>query len=196
MLTDFLLIHKSAQDEPLNTYLQLGDCPELEIWATKCLKEGSSFKALNTAGEMIGIIINAELSKTKSDEADDDCECNHPQFAKILHMMDYAEGQIDLFGHYPQYDRAMDAKIMSVNDAYRGAGICKALTKRTIEHMAGLGLELFHVMCTSQFSAALCERLGFDKVYELPYADYLVDGVQVFKPAVPHVAMKVYAKIV
>lgn len=179
----------------MNSYLQLGDCPELEVWATKYLKEGLSFKALNSDGQMIGLIINGLMHKNAVEEEDEE-PCQHPQFAIILRMMSFVDTQFNIFDRFPQFERGLDAKIMSVNDAYRGVGICKALTQRTIEHMLELELRLFHVLCSSHYSALLCERLGFEKMHEMLYSEYLVDGVQPLRPAKPHEAVRVYARVV
>lgn len=56
----------SQKDEPLNKSLDLGDCPELEQWTVKYLKENCSFKAINVAGEIIGLVINASSERNVS----------------------------------------------------------------------------------------------------------------------------------
>lgn len=182
----------------MNTYLQLGDCPELEVWATRYLAENCSFKAVDPAGRIIGLIINGVMRKSAAaeEEEEEEEDCKHAKFAIILRLMAYVEQQFDLFERHPQHERALDAKIMSVNDAYRGCGIAKELTRRTIEYMREQDLHLFHVLCSSQFSALVCERLGFEKEYELLYRDYLEDGEAPVRPAEPHVAVRVYARTV
>lgn len=109
--------------------------------------------------------------------------------------MKYIGTQFDLFAQYPQFERALDCKIMSVNDAYRGVGIANALTQRTIECMLAQDLHLFHCMCSSHYSALVCKRLGMDEIYRLAYADYLVDGRQPLSPAEPHTTCRLFGKI-
>lgn len=41
----------------------MDDCIELEEWCVKNLDEGTSFKAVNSDGEMIGVILNAFMHK-------------------------------------------------------------------------------------------------------------------------------------
>lgn len=183
----------------MNRYLDLGDCPELESWSLKYMLEGRSFKAINSAGEIIGVIINGLMHRHHADDAAADAAepVLHAKFAIILRLMDYVDTQFDLFERFPQYDRALDAKIITVNDAYRGAGIAKALTQHTAEYMRANGLALFHVMCSSHYSALLCDRLGFEKVYEMLYSDYVLpNGVRPVLPAEPHTAMRLYARCV
>lgn len=176
--------------------MQLGDCTELEVWATKYLAESCSFKAVNRAGRIIGIIINGLMRKHAAAVAEPEPECQHAKFAIILRLMGYVETQFDLFERFPQFERALDAKIMSVNDAYRGCGIAKELTRHTIEYMLTQDMHLFHVLCTSQYSALVCERLGFEKQFEMLYRDYVEDGVTPVRPAEPHVAVRVYVRTV
>lgn len=109
--------------------------------------------------------------------------------------MQHVGRQFDLFAHYPQFDRALDGKIMSVNEAYRGVGICKELTRHTIEYMLSQGIRLYHVMCTSHYSALVCERMGLEEIFRLNYRDYLVNGRQALRPAEPHEACRVFAQI-
>lgn len=47
----------------MNSYLNMGDCVELEKYATKSIAEQSSFKALNSRGEIIGVAMNGIIKK-------------------------------------------------------------------------------------------------------------------------------------
>lgn len=111
-------------------------------------------------------------------------------------MIQYVATQFNLFEHYPQFQRALEGKIMSVNGAYRGAGIAKELTRRTIEYMISQDVHLFHVMCTSHFSALVCDRLGMNEIYTLNYLDYVVNGRHPLQPAKPHGYCRLYGMIV
>lgn len=53
--------------------------------------------------------------------------------------------------------------------------------------------QLIYVECTSHFSAKAVERLGFQCIYSLAYADYVNEqGEMVFKTNSPHRLAKVY----
>lgn len=136
------------------------------------------------------------MHKNSAADAEPEPVCQHAKFAIILRLFGYVETQFDLFGCFAQYDRALDAKIISVNDAYRGVGIAKELTQRTIEFMLKQDLHLFHVLCSSHYSALMCERLGFEKQFEMMYKDYVENGNVPVRPADPHVAVRVYVRTV
>lgn len=42
----------------MNTYLDLGECKELENYSIKCISDNCSFKAVATNGEIIGVFLN------------------------------------------------------------------------------------------------------------------------------------------
>lgn len=85
---------------------------------------------------------------------------------------------------------------MSVSDLYRGQGVCKELTRRTMEQMKANGVQLYHITCSSEYSAKLCQRLGFVETYSLNYKDYVIDGVNPVMPPPPHHVYRAFAKIV
>uniref|UniRef100_A0AAG5DRM4 aralkylamine N-acetyltransferase n=2 Tax=Anopheles atroparvus TaxID=41427 RepID=A0AAG5DRM4_ANOAO len=185
------------KDEPLNKYVQLGECKELEKYCTKNLSEHSSFKAVNSRGEIVGVTLNGTIMKPQpGDEppaklADN---CLHPKFRKIMALMDHVDEQFDIFELYPDIDRFLDCKIISVDTRYRGMGIAGMLTDRTLDYATRNGIKLLHVLCSSHFSARVMEKMDFSEVYRLPYADYRVDGEQVFDPEQPHVALRILTK--
>jgi len=51
------------QDEPLNTFLDLGECKELEKYSLKSLPDNCSYKAVNKKGEIIGLFLNGLLRR-------------------------------------------------------------------------------------------------------------------------------------
>lgn len=184
------------QDEPLNTYLSLGECKELEEYSVKCIKDGCSFKAVAKNGEIIGVFLNAVMHRPATDavpEASAD-SCDHPKFKKILQLMDYIEADFNVFDLYPGTDAILDGKILSVNTNYRGLGIAGRLTERTLEYMREKNIPVMHVLCSSHYSARVMEKLGFHEVYRLNYSDYKVNNEVVLKPEAPHVAARVLVK--
>jgi len=192
---DFLKIH-FFKDEPMNTFLQLGECKELEEYATHCIPEKCSFKATNSKGEIIGVFLNGIIHKPdpEAEHVSYAKDCQHEKFKKILTLFDYIESIFNLFTVYPEYDCALDGKILAVDSSYRGLGIAGKLTTRTIEYMQEKSIPLFHVMCSSKFSARVCEKIGFEEVFSLPFLDYVVNGENPLLPADPHKEIKVMAK--
>ncbi|XP_023172584.2 dopamine N-acetyltransferase isoform X1 [Drosophila hydei] len=182
------------KDEPLNTYLDLGECKELEEYSVKPLKDNCSYKAVNNKGEIIGVFINGLMKKADpSDPVEKAADsCSHPKFKKILSLMDHIEDQFNIFDLYPEENVILDGKILSVDSNYRGLGIAGKLTERGYEYMRLNNISVYHVLCSSHFSARVMEKLGFHEVYKLNYADYK-DG-SMFKPALPHVAARILVK--
>lgn len=56
-------------------------------------------------------------------------------------------------------------------------------------------LKVFHVLCTSHFSARVLEKMNFSEVFRVPYSDYVdSDGNQILCPEKPHVAARIFTK--
>ncbi|XP_013104210.1 arylalkylamine N-acetyltransferase 1 isoform X2 [Stomoxys calcitrans] len=184
------------KDEPLNTYLELGECKDLEEYSVKCIKDGCSFKAVTKTGEIIGVFLNALMQRPAADAVFEPSadSCDHPKFRKILQLMDYIEADFNVFDLYPGVNTILDGKIVSVNTNYRGLGIAGRLTERTLDYMRENNIPVMHVMCSSHYSARVMEKQGFHEVYRLNYADYKVNGEVVLKPAPPHLACRILVK--
>ncbi|XP_058820402.1 arylalkylamine N-acetyltransferase 1 isoform X3 [Topomyia yanbarensis] len=185
------------KDEPLNTFVELGECKELEKYSTKCLHEHCSFKAVNSRGEIVGVNINGLINRpTETDEPQPKLAdgCEHPKFKMIMALMDYVDERFNIFDLHKDIDRLLDVKIMSVDTRYRGMGIAGKLTDRTMECVKEKNIKLVHVLCSSHYSARVMEKMGFEEVYNLPYQDYLVNGEQVLNPEKPHTAVRILVK--
>jgi hypothetical protein len=59
----FITLLDLMQDEPLNKFLDMDDCNELEEYTLKCIPEQCSFKAVNAQGEIIGVAINGLMRR-------------------------------------------------------------------------------------------------------------------------------------
>lgn len=108
--------------------------------------------------------------------------------------MEYIDQHFNLFDLYPNINEYLDAKILSVNSNYRGYGIAGKLMERTIQHMRDNNLTVIHVLCSSHYSARVCEKMHFNRVYQLPFVDYVVNGENPIQPAAPHKAVQILVK--
>lgn len=132
--------------------------------------------------------------------ADADCcsladKTDHEKFKKIMGLMDFIDSKFNIFSLYPDIESFVDGKILSVDPKYRGLGIAGQLTDKTIEYMKKNRVQIFHVLCTSHFSARVCEKLSFTEVFQLPFTDFVgEDGKQVLCPEKPHVAARIFTK--
>lgn len=184
------------KDEPLNTSLDLGECKELEEYSVKCIPEHCSFKAVNPNGQMIGILLNGIIKKNNDGEEGQKLsdKCQHAKFKKILELMDYIDTKFNIFDLYPNAEKILDAKILSVDTSYRGMGIAGRLIEETIQYTKKNSIPVLHVLCTSHFSARVLEKLDFHEVFNLPYEKYVVNDEVVLNPAKPHVAARILVK--
>lgn len=187
------------KDEPLNVAVKLiefkdSTCVELEQFSLKSINEGTSLMAVSSSGKIIGVCLNGKLQN--DDPKEEEEECPNPKFAKILKLLDYAdqEGTQIIAQKYPDVDKVMFVKILSVDGAWRGKGIAKELMDRTRNIGREQGYGLMRVDCTSYYSARAIARLGFDCVYELKYDEYKVDGKRVFATEHPHSSLTIYVQ--
>lgn len=105
--------------------------------------------------------------------------------------MEYIDERFSTFDLYPSMDRFLDAKILAVNTNYRGCSIAGKLMERTMQYMRDNKIQVIQVFCSSYYSARVCEKMGFKKVYVLPFIDYLVNGENPILPAAPHTAIQI-----
>lgn len=92
-----------------------------------------AFKAISLSGELIGVVLNDVTSKYDREENDTtDKDPDHTKFHDITTLLDKVEREADVFSKYPDVDRIMDIKIISVDESFRGQGVCKALIDKTM----------------------------------------------------------------
>lgn len=108
--------------------------------------------------------------------------------------MEYIDTQFNVFQLYPDINRYLDGRFLSVNTNYRGAGLAGKLTQRSLEYIQEKSIPLMLVSCSSYYSARVCEKLGFKEVYQLPFKNYVVNGENPLLPADPHKAIKIFVK--
>ncbi|XP_025204683.1 dopamine N-acetyltransferase-like [Melanaphis sacchari] len=167
---------------------------QLENFCVDLLKDGISFMAVSTeTGEIMGVSLNSATCRdTKIKEIDEEKNDKSPKFNDIMDLLSKAERDINIFEKYPSIDRIMELKIITVNEAYRGQGVCKTLVNKSKELALELGYQMIYVECSSTFTAMAVERLGFQCIYSFPYSDYVNDqGEVIFKTQPPHKYLKV-----
>ncbi|XP_055682788.1 arylalkylamine N-acetyltransferase 1-like [Lutzomyia longipalpis] len=179
------------KDEPLNNSLDLGECKELEIFSTESLCENVSFKAVRN-GEILGVMINGIVHKHS--EAPHTDFSGHEKFQKIITLSENLEHQCGIFERFPEIERYVDGRIMSVSSQARGLGIAGRLVEETLSHMGKENLPLIYIQCSSFYSARVLEKLNFEEILSLRYEDYRLEGKPVFTPEKPHENIKIFIK--
>lgn len=93
-----------------------------------------AFKAVSPNGDLIGVVLNnltCRVDSEKNNESEEDAKDN-TKFSVITKFLDKVEREADVFKKYPNVDRVMDIKIISVDESFRGQGVCKALIDKTM----------------------------------------------------------------
>lgn len=189
------------RQEPLNVCIKLlgehGDetCSELEKFCTQTIPEGLSLMALSATGKVVGVSLNGSHEPGHLDEMQQNADnCPHPRFRKILQLLAAVERGSDIFSKFPDVDRLVEVRILSVDSAMRGRGIAKALLEKSRELAKEKDYPLFRVDCTSHFSALAVARLGLECVFTMRYEDYCQNGEPVFQPEAPHSQVTTYVQ--
>lgn len=95
---------------------------------------GMTFMAVSQTGDIMGVILNNIMHRDEEEEEEDnkDDTCNHNlKFKEIVVLLDKIKKEADVFAQYPNVNRILEIKIVTVNEAYRGQGVCKALVDKT-----------------------------------------------------------------
>lgn len=92
-----------------------------------------TFMAVSQTGDIMGVILNNIMRRDDVEEEDNDDEsCNENlKFKDIVELLNKIKREADVFAQYPNVDRILEIKIVTVNEAYRGQGVCKALVDKT-----------------------------------------------------------------
>ncbi|XP_026817805.1 dopamine N-acetyltransferase-like isoform X1 [Rhopalosiphum maidis] len=188
------------RDEPLSASLNLIEEEEsviqFENFCIDLLQFGVSFMAVSAeTGDIIGAVLNSTVCRgDKIKHYSDKNNDKSLKYNEIMIILEKAERDIDFFGQYPNIERLMKLEIITVNEAYRGQGICKALVKKSKELALKLGYQMISVECSSKFTKMAVERFGFQCIYSISYSDYVnKQGEVVFKTQPPHKYFKVHA---
>ncbi|XP_067011556.2 arylalkylamine N-acetyltransferase 1 isoform X2 [Anabrus simplex] len=188
------------RDEPLNIAVKLlGEdgkdmCPELDSFCLKSLEEPYSLAAVSPSGELIGVCLNGVHEPGHMDQIEANADaCPNSKFRKILKLLATVEKRADLFNRFPDVDKLMEVRVLSVDGAHRGRGIATALLNKTRDVAKKEGFPMVRVDCSSHFTALAVLRLGFECVLRMPYKEYQgEDGKPVMVPAMPHEAVTTY----
>ncbi|KAE9537435.1 hypothetical protein AGLY_006458 [Aphis glycines] len=178
------------RDEPISASIGL-----LEEKESIYFYLGVSFMAVSTeTGEMMGATLNSTACRgDKIKQYSDKNNDRSIKYNELMIFLDKAGRDTDFFGQYQNIDRIMKLEIITVNEAYRGQGVCKALVNKSKELALELGYQMIGVDCSSNFTAMAVERFGFQCIYSFPYSDYVnKQGEVVFKTQPPHEYFKTH----
>ncbi|CAH1390088.1 unnamed protein product [Nezara viridula] len=180
------------RDEPLNLCVGLLDeqptSVDYEKYCLDSIPDGISLKAVSPSGDIIGVCLNAIVNRSDDFE---EMECFDPKFRITQDLIDTINIELDIFGRFSYVDKLIDIRVLSVDEAYRGQGIAKALLDKTKRVASENGFQMIKTDATSHFTALAVTKLGFECIYTLNYADYKdEDGKVIFTPEAPHTCVR------
>lgn len=93
---------------------------------------GLSLMAVSASGRVIGVVLNGSHEPGHLEEMERCADtCPNPRFRKILQLLAAVERGSDVFGKFPDVDRLVEVRIVSVDSALRGRGIAKVLLEKS-----------------------------------------------------------------
>lgn len=184
--------------------MQLTDneCLEKSNIIIKYIDENLSFKAVDlSTNQIIGIVIN-RLEKRKDITINNNVShlfAHNASSNKVNAIHDfgkYINSKFQLFNHYPNIDIAIDLRILSVNPNYQHIGIGGNLMLHTINYVQMEKISsVIYALCSNQYTCKLCEKFNFEKLFEINFNEYVVNGNCPLMPDEPNTVGRIYAKI-
>jgi GNAT superfamily N-acetyltransferase len=88
--------------------------------------------AVSASGKVIGVALNGSQEPGHLEEMEAYADsCPHPRFRKILQLLAAVDRASDVFGKFPDVDKLVEVRILSVDSAVRGRGIAKVLLEKS-----------------------------------------------------------------
>ena len=152
-----------------------------------------SSKSEEIIGGRMTIINKRAINKIEIDTG----EIMSDAWRKFVDFMYHSESLCNVYDHYNVEEVVHFFKLV-VHKNFRGKGIAMKLMKAAIAFIRNLdiGPLVIRGEGSSKFSQRIYEKLGFDVLAEVVYADYMVDGEVVVKNTGEHKSEKVYGMII
>ncbi|KAL3266823.1 hypothetical protein HHI36_010976, partial [Cryptolaemus montrouzieri] len=119
------------RDEPVNECISLtgpdGRCADLEDYIISTLEEGTSLKAV-AGSKLVAFSMNGIIHR---DDPNEKVIVENPKFQLIMDFLHFNNTQCDIFKKYPNVEKAMSVKIISVDSCMRGKGVATKLVEKT-----------------------------------------------------------------
>jgi predicted GNAT family N-acyltransferase len=170
-----LLMCSFFLEEPINAILQFDIPNEPLPWichvVEQSLRDQCSFVAIDTQidrSHIIGVILNG-LSHRNHRPMEFQIESDKLKF--IFALIDRTTSNIDLFDIY-RTDCLFHCNIINVDSSQRGRNISQKLISASMSRASDLNIQAAFVICSNLYSRKAFERIGFNVLNEISYADY------------------------
>ena len=152
-----------------------------------------SSKSEEIIGGRMTIINKKAINKIEIDTG----EIMSDAWRKFVDFMYHSESLCNVYDHY-NVEEVVHFFKLAVHKNFRGKSIAMKLMKAAIAFIRNLdiGPLVIRGEGSSNFSQRIYEKLGFDVLAEVVYADYMVDGEVVVKNTGEHKSEKVYGMII
>ncbi|XP_013108744.2 arylalkylamine N-acetyltransferase-like 2 isoform X1 [Stomoxys calcitrans] len=169
---------------------------EDEAKLCKCIEiYGCSIMALE-GDELVGVCVALPKNRSSIDEyfqqADELGKDNkNGQILRLLGEVNRDAGIFDRYG----VEEILYLFLASVATSHGGRNIATRMTQEWMRLGKLWNYQVLSMDCSSYYCARVCERLGMECLNTVLFDEYRDDsGNPIFKPALPHVAMKTFAQ--
>lgn len=190
---EFQLNYTLFQDEPLCNSMNLKVSPGHDYYVRYVIEQGNSVMAIDTSknDKIVGLRGHRVNNRNESVAAYNSPE--DEKWDRVYSLGSFAFNRVDPWNKY-DIDSMLEAKFLAVHREYRGMNIGVMMIQFTLDFMRREKIPLFYLWATNEYTKNVVGKLGFEKVDEMNYTDYKVDGKQVFFPPEMHPSYAIYVK--
>lgn len=178
------------------------DSPAFDLWVLRTAVSGLSFEAIDTSdgNKRIGAFLCTTYKNGVKNPIDAELEA----LEEMDEQMKILAGCLDdmhahlrpvIFDKF-QIDEYLEGVNLSVLPEYTGRGIAGQLTQAIEDRARELNIPTVYVCCSSEYTARVVQKRGYQLIHTKPYEDCLHDGKRAFDTEEPHVALKCYLKMI
>lgn len=115
------------------------------------------------------------------------------KFRRLCTFLSRIDELINIFDLYPSIMFYLDGCMLSVDQNWRRRGIASKLMAKWIDVAKEKGADLVKVVASSEWTSALCLKMGFKVIVERRFSEIKIDGQAVLVPE-PHKSERVFIK--
>ncbi|KAF5282079.1 hypothetical protein FQA39_LY00604 [Lamprigera yunnana] len=145
---------------------------------TKAIPQELSFIAIESSGNIIGLVENAEFLAEQ--------ETNHEVGSgnELFDIYNFLTEQINISSE--KCSKEMELRIVVVHKDWRQKGIARELIKKALTYAREKGFQKIRSSCSSAYSTKLFTECGFKSVCSFKYEDLKDKGKLTAIPSYPH----------
>ncbi|XP_075168790.1 arylalkylamine N-acetyltransferase-like 2 [Haematobia irritans] len=162
----------------------------------KCIEiYGCSLMALE-GDTLVGVFVAMPKNRSSIDEYFENAQQlgKTNKYGQIMQLLGEINRDAGIFDRYG-VDEILYLYIASVASSHGGRGIAAQMTRELMRLAKEWNYKVLSMDCSSYYCTRVCERLGLECLNTVVFEDYKDEsGNPIFKPALPHRAMKTFAQ--